>query len=217
VYLTSGSALSSDHIPVLIDTICRSFFQHPPDRPDFRRTDWANFQTHLENQIPFDPELYNGMAIDTCVENSSGAVLKALAASTPKCCPRVDPRPPIQAGIQDEKRLTNRLRKQWQVTRNPALRAEVNRLHRSVTRPAKRVEERPVKSHTRIPRSQRPVAVEDDQAGDESSYSVSRWSPRGNCSLFLRKSRPLLTLWRLSFSRWPILRSQQLLRFLTWR
>jgi hypothetical protein len=58
VYLTSCSALSSDHLPVLIDTTCRSSFQHPPDRPDFRRTLWANFQTHLEDQIPFNPELY---------------------------------------------------------------------------------------------------------------------------------------------------------------
>jgi hypothetical protein len=32
----------------------------------------------LENQIPFDPELLNGIAIDTYVENFSGAVLKAL-------------------------------------------------------------------------------------------------------------------------------------------
>ena len=84
VYLTSCSALSSDHLPVLIDTACRSSFHHPPDRPNFRRTDWANFQTHLEDHIPFDPELHNGMAIDTCVENFSGAVLQALAASTPK-------------------------------------------------------------------------------------------------------------------------------------
>jgi hypothetical protein len=37
----------------------------------------------LEDQIPFDPELHNGMAIDKCVENFSGAVLKALATSTP--------------------------------------------------------------------------------------------------------------------------------------
>ena len=39
--------------------------------------------------------------------------------------------------------------------------------------PAQRLEERPVECHTRIPRSRRPVAVEDGQAGDESSYSVS--------------------------------------------
>jgi hypothetical protein len=111
VYLTSCSALSSEHLPVLIDTTCRSTFHHPPDRPDFRRTDWANFQTHLEDQIPFDPELQDGMANDTCVENFSGAVLKALAASTPKRRPRADTRPPIPGGIQDEIRQKNRLRR----------------------------------------------------------------------------------------------------------
>jgi hypothetical protein len=134
VYLTLCSALSSDHLPVLIDTACRSSFLHPPDRPDFRRTDWAKFQTHLEEQIPFNPELSNGMAIDTRIENFSGAVLKALEASTPKRRPRDDPRPPIPAGIQDEIRLKNRLRRRWQITRDHALKAEVNRLQRSVTR-----------------------------------------------------------------------------------
>jgi len=134
VYLTSCSALSADHLPVLIDTASRSSFQHPLDHPDFRRTDWANFQTHLEDQIPFDPELHNGMAIDKCIENFSGAVLKALAASTPKCHPRDDPWPLIPACIQDEIRLKNRLWRQWQITRDPALKAEVNRLQRSVTR-----------------------------------------------------------------------------------
>ena len=44
VYLTSCSALSSDHLPVLIDTACRSSFHQSPDRPNFRRTDLANFR-----------------------------------------------------------------------------------------------------------------------------------------------------------------------------
>jgi hypothetical protein len=42
--------------------------------------------------------------------------------------------PPISAGIQDEIGLLNRLRRRWQVTRNPALKGEVNRLQRFVTR-----------------------------------------------------------------------------------
>ena len=134
VYLTLCSALSSDHLTVLIDTACRSSFHHPPDRPNFRRTDSANFQTHLADHIPFDPELNNGIAFDTCVKNLSGAVLQALAASTPKCRPRDDLRPPIPAGIQDDTRLKNRLRWRWQVTRDPALKAEVNRMYRPVTR-----------------------------------------------------------------------------------
>jgi hypothetical protein len=71
--------------------------------------------------------------IDTCVEEMPSALLEALAASNPKSRPRDDPRPPIQARIQDEIRLKNRLRRQWQITRDPALKAEVNRLQRSVT------------------------------------------------------------------------------------
>jgi hypothetical protein len=73
------------------------------------------------------------MAIHTCVENFFGAVLKALATSILKRRPRANPRPPITAGIQDEISLKNRLRRQWQVTRDPTLRAEVNRLQMSVT------------------------------------------------------------------------------------
>ena len=134
VYLTSCSALSSDHLLVLIDTTCHSSFHHPLDRPEFRRTDWANFQTHLENQTPFDPELQNEMAINTCVDNFSGAILKALAASTPKSRPHADTWPLITAGIQDETCLNNRLQRRWQVTRDPALKIEVKHLQRSVTR-----------------------------------------------------------------------------------
>jgi len=74
------------------------------------------------------------MAIDNCGENFSGAVLKALTVSTPKRRPRAEPRPPIPSGIQDEVRLKYWLRRQWQVTSDPTLRAEVNRLQRSVTR-----------------------------------------------------------------------------------
>jgi hypothetical protein len=99
VYLTSCSALNSDHLLGVFDTTCRSSFQNPPYRPDFRRTGWPNFQTHLEDQIPFDPELHDGIAIDTCVENFSGAVLKALEESTTKRRPRADSRPPIPADI----------------------------------------------------------------------------------------------------------------------
>ena len=63
VYLTSKYTLSSDHFLVVTDTACRSSFQHKTYRPDFRRTDWAKFQTHLEDQIPFNLELHNELAI----------------------------------------------------------------------------------------------------------------------------------------------------------
>jgi hypothetical protein len=39
VYMTTCSANGSDHLPVLIETQCRSSFLNPPDRPDLRKTD----------------------------------------------------------------------------------------------------------------------------------------------------------------------------------
>ena len=78
--------------------------------------------------------MHTGLAINICVQNLSGAILKPLAASTPKCRPRDDPQPPIPDGIQDEIHLQNRLQRQWQVTRDPALKPEVNRQQRLVTR-----------------------------------------------------------------------------------
>jgi hypothetical protein len=75
------------------------------------------------------------MAIVTCVEVFSGAVVVFLATSTPKRRPRENPRPPIPSGIKDEIRLKNRLLRQWEFTTDPFLIAEDNRLHRSVTRP----------------------------------------------------------------------------------
>ena len=202
VYLTSCSALSSEHLPVIIDTTRRSSFQHPPHRPDFRRNDWANFQIHLEDLVPFDSELHNEMAIDTCVETFSGAVLEALEAITRKLRPRVDPRPSIPAGILDKIRLKNRLRRQWQITRDPALKAEANRLQRSV--------------------SLRLNAWRNDQWGatlesldpqDKSLWRMTKrlmgvptpsppWGTRGDLlPLTPRRPKPLRRIWKLSFSR----------------
>jgi hypothetical protein len=78
LYLTTCSALSSDHVTVLIDTSCRSSFLNLPDRPDFRRTDWVKFQACLEYRLPPTPKLRNGVEIDTCVREVSSAITEAL-------------------------------------------------------------------------------------------------------------------------------------------
>jgi hypothetical protein len=132
VYLTACSAPSSDQLPVLIDTTCRLSFRNLPARPDYRRTDGVKFQASLDERLPSTPLLPNEGEIDMCLEEMSSAILEALAASTSESRPPDDPRPQIPACIQDEIRLKNRLRRQWQINRDPALKAEVNRLQRSV-------------------------------------------------------------------------------------
>jgi hypothetical protein len=90
--LPSLMYLTLYHLQVIIDIMCRSSFLDPPDGPDFSRTYWTNFQARLEDEIPINPELKNGVAINTCVENLSGVVLKDLTASTPKSRPCDGPR-----------------------------------------------------------------------------------------------------------------------------
>jgi hypothetical protein len=156
------------------------------------------------------------MAIDTCVENFSEAVLRARYASTPKCRPRDYPRPSILAGIQDEIRLKNRVRRRWQITREPALKAEVNRLQRSVTN---RLNE--------WRNGQWGAALESLNPEDQSLWRMTKrlmrvpnptppWSHRGeSLSLTLRRRKHLLTVWRLSSGRLPLIRSRPLLRWST--
>ena len=103
------------------------FFLKPPDRTDLR-TDWSKFQASLEGGLPSNPDLRNEVAIDACVKELSSAISKALTDSAPKCRPR----PPLPAHIQDEIRLKPLLRKRWKITKDPALKAEVNRLQRSM-------------------------------------------------------------------------------------
>jgi len=79
----------------------------------------ANFQARLKDEIPINLDLHKGVATDTSIENLSSIVMKALAASTPRSCPHDAPRFPIPAGIQDVILLKNRLRRQWQFTRDP--------------------------------------------------------------------------------------------------
>jgi hypothetical protein len=94
--------------------------------------DWAAFQACLEDRLQGSP-VVNDEAIDKCVEELTSGIQEATVASAPKRRPRADPRPPLPASIQDEIRLKNRLRRQWQVTGDPALKAQVNRLQSSVT------------------------------------------------------------------------------------
>ena len=57
VFLTC-SALSSDHLAFLIDTTCRLFFHHPPDRPQIRRTEGG----HLPESSGRTNSLRSGIA-----------------------------------------------------------------------------------------------------------------------------------------------------------
>jgi hypothetical protein len=95
--------------------------------------DWAAYQASLEDRLLGNPVTNDEVSIDKCVQELSSDIQESLATSAPKRRSRADPRPLLLAGIKDEIRLKNRLKRQWQVTSYPALKARVNRLQRLVT------------------------------------------------------------------------------------
>jgi hypothetical protein len=91
------------------------------------------YQAYLEGRLPGNHTVNDEEAIHKCVEELSNAIQEALAASAPRRRHRADPQPSLPAGTQDEIRLKNRLKRRWQVTRDPTLKARVNRLQMLVT------------------------------------------------------------------------------------
>jgi len=93
------------------------------------------------------------MAIDMYVENFSGAVLKALAASSPKRRSREDQRPSIPAGIQKEITPENTAAVAVAAHQRPRFQCQGQAPADVGDPPAQQVEKRQVERYTRFPRT----------------------------------------------------------------
>jgi hypothetical protein len=112
--------------------------------------------------------------------------------------------------------MKKRDRRRWQVTRDPAIKAEVNRLQSSVSH--KLIEWR---------NDQWSATLESLHPEEQSLWRMTKRvmriptpsprSPRGEpLSQTLRKTKPSPAVWTLSFNRCLTLQPQQLLRWLMW-
>jgi hypothetical protein len=113
VHLTVCRALSSDHLPVLMDITCRTSFRNLLDRPDIKRMDWVAYQAGLEGRLPGDPTVIDEEAIDKC------AIQEALASSAPRRPLLADSQPSLPTANQDEIRLKNRLKRRCMLRGTP--------------------------------------------------------------------------------------------------
>ena len=132
VYLTSCSALSSDYLPVLIDTTCRS---SSTNRIALISGALTGTNSKLTWNIKFRSirNYTNGWQLTRSLRTSpapSSRFWRHLLPNVAACRPTAS-----DTGWHlGRNSLKNRLRRQWQVTRDPTLRAEVYRMQRSVTR-----------------------------------------------------------------------------------
>jgi hypothetical protein len=91
VHMKVYHAQSSDHLPVLIYSICRALFHDPLDRPNFSRTDWATIQASFEARLLGNLVVHDEEAFGKCVVGMTSAIQVALTESTIKRRPCTDP------------------------------------------------------------------------------------------------------------------------------
>ncbi|KAJ8026000.1 hypothetical protein HOLleu_33721 [Holothuria leucospilota] len=130
--------LSSDHLPFLINSISPLSTSTPgpyklANTKNYNHTDWKAYTDALS--LPPDPPLQNTADIDALVETLTLTIRTALDNNTP------DPKPPpththctLPGHILAHIRNKNRLRKDYQRTRNPATKRLINRLTNDIKR-----------------------------------------------------------------------------------
>jgi hypothetical protein len=94
--------------------------------------DWATFKACLEDRIPVNLVVNDEKTIGKCVDLTT-AIQEATEESASNRRPRGDPRPLLPASVQDQTRPKDRLKSQWKIMRDSALKAQVNRLQKLVT------------------------------------------------------------------------------------
>ncbi|GFW76961.1 probable RNA-directed DNA polymerase from transposon X-element [Trichonephila clavipes] len=126
--INSVNDLSSDHNPVLIDLALNNSL--PKNLRTLKSTNWIKFQEIVFNSIPGNP-IIDTNNIDNAINNFTGMITSAISATT---VTKVISTPHLRLPhrIRELIKIKNRFRKQWQLTRNPLLKREVNSLQRQI-------------------------------------------------------------------------------------
>nr|CAD7198333.1 unnamed protein product [Timema douglasi] len=125
--LKSLAELDSDHNPVLVNLGCAVSFIDPPEKPNLKRTDWDRFANVLRERLGPTPTFRTAAEIDHGAELIASAIKGSLEASTPRHRPKRAPQASLPDSILRHVREKNRLRKAWQVSRDPVDKANWSR------------------------------------------------------------------------------------------
>ncbi|GFR12042.1 uncharacterized protein TNCT_9411 [Trichonephila clavata] len=126
---TSISELTSDHNPVNFDISLNSFSS--PSLSTCSFPNWTNFQTVLTESIPGNPTISNEEDIEQSITSFNSKIQEAIhATSTYKAIHH--PVSIIPRQLRKKIKQKNRLTKEWQQTKYPPLKTQVNRIQREI-------------------------------------------------------------------------------------
>ncbi|GFY44616.1 RNA-directed DNA polymerase from mobile element jockey [Trichonephila inaurata madagascariensis] len=123
------SQLSSDHNPVLFEVSLDIFTS--PALGTYSFPNWYKFQEILTNTLPGNPRISNPIDIENAIKNFNDCYNNALShSSTFKCINK--PLLSIPSFIRDKIKAKNRIRKAWQITKNPLLKSQLNKMQKDI-------------------------------------------------------------------------------------
>ncbi|GFY40642.1 RNA-directed DNA polymerase from mobile element jockey [Trichonephila inaurata madagascariensis] len=126
---SSISELSSDHNPVLFEVSLDNFTS--PALNTYSFPNWYKFQDLLTNTLPGNPKISNPSDIENAIKNFNDCYNSALShSSTFKSISK--PLLSIPLFIRDKIKAKNRIRKAWQITKNPLLKTQLNQMQKAI-------------------------------------------------------------------------------------
>ncbi|GFT62961.1 RNA-directed DNA polymerase from mobile element jockey [Trichonephila clavipes] len=126
---SSISELSSDHNPVLFEVSLDDYTS--PTLSIYSFPNWYKFQDILTNTLPGNPKISNPNDIENAIKNVNDCYNSALSnSSTFKCINK--PILSIPLFIREKIKSKNRIRKAWQITKNPLLKSQLNRMQKEI-------------------------------------------------------------------------------------
>ncbi|GFV89569.1 probable RNA-directed DNA polymerase from transposon X-element [Trichonephila clavipes] len=130
--------LSSDHNPVIFSMTPNSTYKYPHNCCTF--TNWEQFQNILSVTVPGNPRINNQDAIENAVQNFTHLIQDSINQSSKI---KFLTHQATSIPWQTRQKITekNRLRKLWQTTRYPPVKAELNKLQREIKRELKGINE----------------------------------------------------------------------------
>ncbi|GFX55591.1 probable RNA-directed DNA polymerase from transposon X-element [Trichonephila clavipes] len=127
--VTSIPELSSDHNPVLFE-VCLDNFTAPA-LSTYAFPNWKKFHEILTNSLPGNPIINNTNDIEMAINNFNFSLKNAYNnSSTFKSINK--PLSTIPSVIRDKIKLKNRIRKDWQDTKYPPYKTQLNTLQKDI-------------------------------------------------------------------------------------
>ncbi|GFR27912.1 putative RNA-directed DNA polymerase from transposon X-element, partial [Trichonephila clavata] len=126
---TSISELTSDHNPDNFDISLNNY--NSPSISTCSFPNWTKFQTVLTESISGNPVIANEDDIENSITNLNNKIQEAIHAT---CTYKAIHHPVsiIPSQLREKIKQKNRLRKEWQQTKYPPLKTQVNRIQREI-------------------------------------------------------------------------------------